>query len=79
MQRGKLKLTLVSIFCFLLAGCESNQRVSNETQECRQAKGFYQMCYGGCLGSTTGTFLQAAAKCGNQCSNEARNMASICR
>jgi hypothetical protein len=79
MLRGKLNPILLCIFCFLLVGCETNPRVSNETPECRQAKGFYQMCYGGCLGSTTGTFLQAAAKCGNQCSNEARNMASICR
>ena len=70
-------LALLSFF--MLPACENSGRISNETTECRQAKGFYQMCYGGCLGNTAGGFLQAAAKCGNACVNEARNMSNICR
>ena len=75
-----MKLTTVFFIFFLfLSGCENNPRTSNETTECRQAKGFYQMCYGSCLGSTPGGFLQAASRCGNQCLNEAKNMSYICR
>lgn len=72
-------LSAITAVLLLLTGCDTPQRASNESAECRQAKGFYQMCYGACLGSTPGTFLQAASACGNKCRNEALEMASACR
>ena len=72
-------ISIYLIFLIMLSACESNPRNANESSECRQAKGSYQMCFGSCLGSTPGTFLQAASKCGNMCQKEASNMASICR
>lgn len=57
-------INLISIF--LLFGCESNpsKPVSNE---CKQAKGQYQMCYGSCMASTPGDAIYVMSKCGRQC------------
>lgn len=79
-----MKLFVIGMLAIAFAGCEttrgSGQRVSSPvSEECRFAKADFQICYGSCLSSTTGTFLQAAGKCGNECRRESIASARACR
>jgi hypothetical protein len=66
-------------FLLVLAGCETTPKNTNESPECRRAKGIYSMCYGNCLSSTPGGMLAAASRCGNVCRNQVIEMSAVCR
>jgi hypothetical protein len=74
-----IKKYIAIIFSVLLAACETTPQKTNESQECRQAKGMYSMCYGNCLSSTPGGILAAASRCGNVCRRQVIEMSAVCR
>lgn len=79
-----MKVLVIGLFVIALTGCETTrgggQRLSSPvSEECRLARADFQICYGGCLSSTSGTFLQAAGKCGNECRRESLASARACR
>jgi hypothetical protein len=73
------KKYIVIIFSLLLVACETTPKNTSESQECRQARGMYSMCYGNCLSNTPGGLLAAASRCGNVCRGQVIEMAAVCR
>ena len=71
--------SILFLIPIVLFGCATNANNANVSNECRFAKSQYQMCYGACLSSTPGTFLQAASACGRACRGELNQMNSTCR
>lgn len=68
----------------VLTGCESTgpgsqTHATSVTEQCRIARAKFRICYGSCLSSTPGGFIQAAGQCGNRCSNESMDVQRACR
>lgn len=82
LENKTLKIVISVLFLMLLTSCATKTNNSNaetETYECRIAKSEYQMCYGNCLMTTPGAFLQAAGICGNSCMKQMYDMKRVCR
>lgn len=79
-----MRLLLIGIFSIAVLGCQTTGGGGQSyappvTEDCRIARAEFQICYGTCLSSTSGTFLQAAGRCGNQCRRESLASQRACR
>jgi len=83
-EGGGMRLVIAALAAVFLSSCETGGSRGQSyappiSEECRMARAEFQICYGGCLSSATGTFLQAAGKCGNECRRESLASARACR